>query len=177
MRRTSIAAAFLVAMSALTARAATIPPNTPIWPPGSSDGPSSYELSFSVGADSTGPIELHFDGNIHNASFTNPGNVSFWFDWTDADGTSHASDPESVSLYSILGAHIGHPEAFITRDFVIPYTPADVSVHFTNDTAISLDGRPVIVSGTFEVVPEPGSALLCAVALIGLLGHRISRPC
>lgn len=174
MRRAIIATLFLLAISPLAATAATIPPDISIFPPGSIDGPSSYELSFALEADSA-PTHLHFDGSVQNSSFANPANVSFWFDWTDTDGTTHTSDPESFALYPITGAHIGRSSEFFTQDFVIPYSPANVSVHFTNNTAISLDGRPVLVSGTFEAVPEPGSALFFAMALMGLLGPRMSR--
>src|SRR6476660_8593642 len=136
-------AVFLLVICALTATAesVTIPADTPLYP-ASGGGPSSIEVSFAP--DGTIPQLLHFEGSVQNSSLVNGASVSFWFDWTDADGTTHTSDPESFALYPITGAHIGHTGEFFTQDFVIPYSPAAVSVHFANQTAISQDGRPVL---------------------------------
>ena len=51
-------------------------------------GISTFDLSLNQPASSL-PTLLSFDGELGNTSHFNPAHVSFWFDWTDADGTPH----------------------------------------------------------------------------------------
>src|SRR4029079_9523587 len=90
-----------------------------------------------------------------------------WFDWTDPDGTPHTSQPEAFTLTPIMGSLYSHSSEVFSRDFTIPYSPAEASIHFANQTSGSLDGSPVLVSGTLASVPEPaGIALLIGAAPI-----------
>jgi hypothetical protein len=156
-----------------TAESVTIPTDTQLYP-ASGGGPSSIEVSFAP--DGTIPQLLHFEGSINNSSFSNGASISFWFDWTDADGTAHTSNPEAFSLTPIMGTWTSHPGESFSRDFTIPYSPAAVGVHFANQTAISQDGRPVLVNGTLASVPEPsGIALVLTFASMLLPSPRISR--
>jgi hypothetical protein len=152
-----------------------VPPDTWLYPPGGSDV-NSFELSFAPGANSAVPTQLHFDGSVQNSSFLNGANVSFWFDWTDTDGTAHTSDPEAFSLTPIMGTWTSHATEFFSRDVTIPYSPAEASIHFANETSSSLDGRPVLVTGVLSTVPEPvGIAIVLGLALISLPCLRLPR--
>jgi hypothetical protein len=124
----------------------TVPPETWLFPPGGTEA-SSFDLSFTQGMKTAVPTHLRFDGSIQNSSFFNGAQVSFWFGWTDSDGAPHASLPEAFTLTAIMGALTSHSFELFSRDFVIPYSLAEVSVQFANETANSLDGRPVLVTG------------------------------
>jgi hypothetical protein len=145
-----------------------------IFPLGGTDA-SSFELSFAQGADNAVPTQLTFDGSINNSSFFNPAQVSFWFDWTDADGTAHTSQPKAFSLTPIMGTLTSHSGETFSRDFLIPDSPAEVSVHLSNETAVSIDGRPVFVTGTLATVPEPATGLFLMVASMVLPSLRLLR--
>jgi hypothetical protein len=163
----------VICTSSVVAQSVTIPTDTPLYP-ASGGGPSSIEVSFAP--DGTAPQLLHFEGSIHNPSFLNGVLVSFWFDWTDSDGTAHTSSPEAFSLTPIMGTLTSHPGESFGRDFTIPYSPAEVSVHFANETSNSQDDKPVLVSGTLASVPEPaGIALVLVVASMLLPSLRIPR--
>jgi len=170
--------AFLLLM--LCARSAgaesqAVPPDTWLYPPGEPEA-SSFELSFAQGA-SNASTHLFFDGRIHNSSFLNGANVSFWFDWTDANGTSHMSQPEEFLLTPIMGTWTSHSSEFFSREVMIPYSPAELSVHFANETAGSIDGKPVLVNGAVTTVPEPaGIAILFSIASMALPPLRLRWP-
>jgi hypothetical protein len=99
--------------------------------------------------------------------------VSFWFDWTDSDGTAHTSQPEAFTLTPKLGSLYSHASEVFRRDLTIPYSPAEASIHFSNQTSGSLDGSPVLVRGTLASVPVPaGIALLIGTASFVLASLR-----
>lgn len=158
----------------LRAESQAVPPDTWLYPPGGSDA-SSFELLFAQ-AVSNAPTQLLFDGSVQNSSFLNGANVSFWFDWSDADGTPHTTQPEAFTLTPIMGSLYRHSSEYFSRVFVIPYSPAEVSIYFANETATSLDGWPVLVAGTLTTVPEPVTAILLSTASIALPFQRLRRP-
>jgi hypothetical protein len=162
----------MICASSAIGESVSVPTDTRLYPPPGS-GPSDVEVSFVEAANSSIPQQLHFDGSIHNSSFLSGANVSFWFDWTDADGTTHTSDPEAFLLTPIMGTRTSHSSEFFSRDLAIPYSPAAASIHFANQTPSSLDGSPVLVSGTLASVPEPaGIALVLSVLLMVLPSLR-----
>jgi hypothetical protein len=166
-----------LAICALTARAESVvvPSDAQLFPPGGADI-SSFDLSLPQAPDNSTPTQLLFDGSINNTSFFNGANISFWFDWTDTDGTTHTSLPESFTLTAIMGTLTSHAGESFTREFAIPYTPAEVGVHFANQTANSQDGKPVFVTGVFSAVPEPsGLILLATFACLGMTCLRLPR--
>jgi hypothetical protein len=156
------------------AESLVIPAETSIYPSPSA-GASSYELSFALAVNNAGPTQLYFDGSIVNPSFFNSQTISFWFDWTDIDRISHASEPESFTLDPHLGIWSSHSLEYLSREFTIPYSPAEVSIHFVNETTGSLDGQPALVSGTFSAVPEPASLALFIAATFMVLPNRRGR--
>lgn len=153
------------------AESQAVPADTWLYPPGGSAA-SSFELAFVHSADSAAPTRLRFDGSVQNSSFFNGANVTFWFDWTDSDGTTHTGTPEAVSLTPIMGTWTSHSSEFFSRELAIPYSPAELSVHFFNETANSIDGRPLLVTGVLATVPEPTAMVLLAC---GIFPHLLSR--
>jgi hypothetical protein len=159
----------MICAASAVAESVSVPSDTWLYPP---PGSSDVEVSFAEAANSSIPQQLHFEGSIHNSSFLNGANVSFWFDWTDADGTTHTTDPEAFLLTPIMGTWTSHATEFFSRDLTIPYSPAEESIHFANQTSGSLDGSPVLVSGTLASVPEPSSLLLAIVGFAALSARR-----
>lgn len=156
----ALAVVFLmVCATSAVAGSVSVPTDTWLYPPAGT-GPSDVEVSFTEAANSSIPQQLHFEGSINNSSFLNGANVSFWFDWTEADGATHTSQPEAFSLTPKLGSLYSHASEVFSRDFTIPYSPAEASIHFANQTSGSLDGSPVLVSGTLTSVPEPAGIAL-----------------
>src|SRR5689334_14574223 len=115
---------FVCATSAM-AESVSVLTDTWLYPP---PGFSDVEVSFTEAANSSIPQQLHFEGSIHNSSFLNGANVSFWFDWTDPDGTPHTSQPEAFTLTPIMGSLYSHSSEVFSRDFTIPYSPAEASI-------------------------------------------------
>src|SRR4051812_12843930 len=110
-RIVAIIASLMLGIGALArAESLVIPPDTWVFPPESA-GPSSYELSFALAANQATPTQLYFDGSIENPSFFNSQVISFWFDWTGSDGTTHASKPDSFTLDPHMGIWFNHPNA------------------------------------------------------------------
>ncbi len=167
---------YLLAPCALFASSATVPPDTQLSRPG--QGISTLDLSLNQPA-SNFPTVLSFDGDLENPSFFNPAQVSFWFDWTDPDGTTHTTAPESFSFTPIMGIAFSHSGEIFTRELTLPYSPPEVSVHFANVTAnineTFVDNKPVFLTGTFATVPEPATVNLLVCWIYSLLSARRFR--
>jgi hypothetical protein len=114
------------------------------------------------------PKKFTFMGAVTNGSATAPAFVDLWFDWIDP---AMPTPPKTSPIFPIdlppggtvpIGLPGGPPAIMYT----IPFCPPQVSIHIQNNGP----GQPVIIEGTFihECIPEPGTATLGGLALLGL---------
>lgn len=168
MKKTLFGVASIVLLAialqgSVAAQVEMIPPTTvPPGPPGAS--------FFYTNALVPPPHEkvFRFVGGAENLGFPGPSPLVIYFDWVEPSGT-FTSPPITFTLSPFTTNPID------TGDFILPFCPSSVSIHFETDTA------PALVVGSFShicrPVPEPSAWAnsLLAIGSLGL-GLRWRRP-